>query len=171
MNTKTYCIILFIIVLFLFFYSNCNYNCKFAEHFAKYTIKCQFCGKSFSTSSNNPSSKAKNNIDNKLTKHLKICKKNPTNILSSSKSSSNTSSINSTPILSNTSSINSTLNSSLVVSKDGRCGPSFNNTKCFSINGNKTCCSQFGWCGGVQGSNDAWCANSGKGVENGKYDA
>jgi hypothetical protein len=45
----------------------------------------------------------------------------------------------------------------LTVTKDGKCGPANNNTKC---PGNQ-CCSQFGWCGGDASGLAAsdWCPN------------
>ena len=163
MNINTYCFILLIIILFYF--SNYSCFCNISEHFTKYTVTCKFCGKSFSTSSSKPSATAKTNIDKKLTKHLNTCSKNSTN--SSLPSSSSPPPPSSPP----PSSPPPPSSSSLVVSKDGRCGSSYNNTKCFPIDGKKTCCSQHSWCGGEQGSNDAWCSNGGKGIEDGKYDA
>jgi hypothetical protein len=37
--------------------------------------------------------------------------------------------------------------------KDGRCGPQFENKACTG----KACCSIFGWCGGSTGQDDDWC--------------
>jgi hypothetical protein len=48
-------------------------------------------------------------------------------------------------------------------STDGRCGPQFGNKACTG----KSCCSQFGWCGGSTGQNDDWCGKF-KGF-NGEY--
>ena len=52
------------------------------------------------------------------------------------------------------------------VSTNGRCGPNHGKTIC---PGN-TCCSIYGWCGGVKGQNSAWCYNNGKGDYDGYYD-
>jgi hypothetical protein len=58
---------------------------------------------------------------------------------------------------------------SLPISRNGRCGPAFNNTKC---PGNQ-CCSFSGWCSGDRGTYSAWCfANwaGNVGRDNGIYD-
>jgi hypothetical protein len=52
------------------------------------------------------------------------------------------------------------------ISTDGRCGPGFGNKVC---PGN-TCCSQFGWCGGKQGTSSAWCSDGQEGIDGGKFD-
>lgn len=52
------------------------------------------------------------------------------------------------------------------ISKDGRCGPQYGNKVC---QGN-SCCSQYGWCGGTQGTTSAWCSDGQQGVSSGKYD-
>ena len=49
--------------------------------------------------------------------------------------------------------------------KDGRCGPSNNNTAC----GGTQCCSVFGWCGGQKGQNDDWCKTLN--ANNGEFDS
>ena len=49
--------------------------------------------------------------------------------------------------------------------KDGRCGPSNNNTAC----GGTQCCSTFGWCGGKKGENDDWCKTFN--ANNGEFDS
>ena len=52
------------------------------------------------------------------------------------------------------------------VSTDGRCGPQFGNKVCPG----DTCCSQYGWCGGKQGTTSAWCSDGQQGIQNGKFD-
>ena len=54
----------------------------------------------------------------------------------------------------------------MVISTNGRCGPSFNDTRCPG----KQCCSLSHWCAGTQGTPSAWCFKDGKGQELGKYD-
>ena len=56
---------------------------------------------------------------------------------------------------------------SLPVSRNGRCGPGHNYTKC---SGNQ-CCSYSGWCSGNRGTYSAWCSLAGAvGRDNGIYD-
>lgn len=52
------------------------------------------------------------------------------------------------------------------VSTDGRCGPAFGNKVCPG----ETCCSQYGWCGGKQGTTSAWCSDGQQGIQGGKFD-
>ena len=52
------------------------------------------------------------------------------------------------------------------VSTDGRCGPQFGNKVCQG----DACCSQWGWCGGKQGTTSDWCSDSQHGINGGKYD-
>lgn len=53
------------------------------------------------------------------------------------------------------------------ISTNGRCGPSNNQKVC---PGNQ-CCSESGWCGGIQGKKSKWCFNKGIGLNMGYYDA
>ena len=34
----------------------------------------------------------------------------------------------------------------------------------------ETCCSQYGWCGGKQGTTSAWCSDGQQGIQGGKFD-
>jgi hypothetical protein len=155
MNTKLIYLILLSFTLFLVFDRKCcSCDPSNIEHFSIYSKKCKYCKLEFKTTSKSPKKANKDKVDKDLAAHVKICSKNPSNI---------TSPISSTPST-------TTTQPSLIMSTDGRCGPNNNNTKCPIIAGNKTCCSMYGWCGGVQGGNDAWCNNGGKGIENGKYD-
>jgi hypothetical protein len=54
----------------------------------------------------------------------------------------------------------------LPISKDGRCGAKFGNTRCDGV----ACCSRANWCGGVKGTKSAWCSRTTKGHWGGKYD-
>jgi hypothetical protein len=53
------------------------------------------------------------------------------------------------------------------ITKDGRCGPKYNNKIC---PGNQ-CCSKYGWCGGAIGTGSEWCSGTNnRGINDGVYD-